>query len=348
VSTPVLVDHESECLRGNPLGDPYRRRIEVYLPPGHGGGRRYPVVYWLPGFGARPTLGGPPLVFGGPVADRLYRAMADGRIPRALLVVPDCTTGYGGSQYLDSAACGRYAGYLAEVVAAVDGRFATRPEPASRAVAGKSSGGYGALIAGMTSGLFGAVLAHSPDAGFEHCYLPLLPATLDAVRAVGGVDELLARRESGPHDAAFMVAMSIIAMGICYADKPWVTPSDALPCDPATGLFRDEVWRRWLTHDPVRMLRGAGQGGGPSGTSRDHAGRLAELRLLYLDVGDRDEYGMHWGVRALHAALKTCGVTHLYREHAGGHHGIEYVFVDALAELSRVWPLEPGLVACAG
>ncbi|MFI9547094.1 alpha/beta hydrolase-fold protein [Streptomyces sp. NPDC052016] len=329
----VLIDHDSACLRGNPLGDPHHRRIEVHLPPGYDGVRRFPVVYWLPGFGAHPGLAGRALAFGGSVADRLRRAMADGRVPPALLAVPDCTTAYGGSQYLDSAASGRYASYLAEVVAEVDRRFATRPEPAWRAVAGKSSGGYGALVAGMTSELFGAVIAFSPDAGFEHCYLPLLPAALDTVRAAGGVEGLLARRDSGPHDVPFMVAMSIVAMGMCYADDPRTTPSDALPCDPRTGLFRDDVWQRWLTHDPVRML--------PA-----HAGRLAGLGLLHLSVGERDDYGMHWGVRALHAALDAHGVPHLHREHEGGHHGIEYVFAEALAELWRVWR-EPEAGACA-
>ncbi|MFJ9606562.1 alpha/beta hydrolase-fold protein [Kitasatospora sp. NPDC101176] len=333
MNDPVVLDLDSGSLRGNPLGDPHRRRVEVHLPPGYDGIRRFPVVYWLPGFGAYPGLGGRALSFGASVADRLREAMADGRVPAALLVVPDCTTAYGGSQYLDSAASGRYAGFLAEVVAEVDRRFATLAEPARRAVGGKSSGGYGALVAGMTSELFGSVVACSPDAGFEHCYLPLVPGTLDTVRAAGGVDALLARRASGPHDVPFMVAMSIIAMGMCYADDPATTPADALPCDPGTGLFRDAVWRRWLEHDPVRML--------PA-----HADRLSRLGLLHLSVGQRDEYGMHWGVRALRAALEAHGVPHDYREHEGGHHGIEHVFTDALAGLWRVWP-EPERDACA-
>lgn len=330
---PVVLDHQSACLRGNPLGDPDRRRIEVHPPPGYDATRRYPVVYWLPGFGAHPGLGHRALVFGGSVAGRLHRAMRDGEVPHALLAVPDCTTAYGGSQYLDSAASGRYSGYLAEVVAAVDRHFPTLAEPAGRAVAGKSSGGYGALTAGLNSELFGSVFAFSPDAGFEHCYLPLLPGALDTIRAAGGVAGLLARRDSGPHDTPFMVAMSIIAMGMCYAETPGTSPSDALPCDPATGAFRDEVWQRWLRHDPVRMLP-------------DRTARLSGLRLLHLSVGERDDYGMHWGVRALHAALGEHGVAHTYREHEGGHHGIEHVFTGALAGLSRVWP-GTGAGACA-
>ncbi|MFF5337844.1 alpha/beta hydrolase-fold protein [Streptomyces sp. NPDC013181] len=333
MSDPLLLDHESTVLRGNPLGDPCRRRIEVHLPPGYDGVRRFPVVYWLPGFGAHPGLAGKALAFGSSVADRLRLAMTDGRVPPALLVVPDCTTAYGGSQYIDSAACGPYAGYLAEVVAEIDRRFATRPQAAWRAVGGKSSGGYGALVAGMTSPLFGAVVACSPDAGFEHSYLPLLPRTLDTVGAVGGVDALLARRDSGPHDVPFMVAMSLVAMGMCYADDPRTTVPDALPCDPVTGLFRDEVWQRWLAHDPVRML--------PA-----HAGRLAGLGLLHLSVGRRDEYGMHWGVRALHAALDGHRVPHVYLEHDGGHQGIEHIYTEALAALWKLWR-EPEDDVCA-
>jgi hypothetical protein len=42
---------ESEVLKGNPLGDPYKRPLWVYLPPGYGAepGRRYPTVYQIQG-----------------------------------------------------------------------------------------------------------------------------------------------------------------------------------------------------------------------------------------------------------------------------------------------------------
>ncbi|MBD0744113.1 alpha/beta hydrolase-fold protein [Streptomyces sp. CBMA152] len=324
LGTRVLVEHTSAALRDNPLGDPYERRIEVLLPPGYDESKRYPVVHWLPGFGANPTLTGRALAFGEAPADRIHRAMARGEIPAALIAVPDATTAYGGSQYLDSPACGRYLTYLGEVVAEVDRRFATLAEPRWRAVGGKSSGGYGAVVAAMETELFGAVLAHTPDAGFEHSYLPLLPGVLDTVEAAGGMEQLLAKRESGPHDTPFMVAMSILAMGMCYADKPGTAPAEALPCDPRTGVFRPEVWERWLRHDPVRMA--------PA-----HKDQLKALQLLYLDTGLRDDYHMHWGARALHAVWQEHGVAHEYQEHDGGHHGIEHRFLTSLALLGRVW-----------
>jgi enterochelin esterase family protein len=321
----VVVAYRSGCLAGNPLGDPAERGIEVLLPPGYREEQRYPVVFWLPGFGASPTLTNRPLAVTDSPADRIHAAMARGEAPRALVAVVDGTTAYGGSQYLDSAASGRYQEYLGEVVSEVDRRFPTLAEPRFRAVGGKSSGGYGALLAGMGTDLFGSVLAHTPDAGFEHCYLPLLPGVLDTLGAVGGVAGLMEQGRTGPHDGRFMVALSLVAMGMCYADTPGVSPEDALPCDPRTGLFRPEVWERWLRHDPVRL-------------APRHAERLRGLDLLHLETGRRDEYGMHWGVRALHATLETLGVPHEYREHDGGHAGIEHRFLTSFALLGRHWP----------
>jgi len=42
---------DSEALTGNPLGDPHRRPLLVYLPPGYDADldRRYPTIYRLQG-----------------------------------------------------------------------------------------------------------------------------------------------------------------------------------------------------------------------------------------------------------------------------------------------------------
>jgi hypothetical protein len=46
------VEIESELLKANPLGDPWRRPPWVYLPPGYDtdAARRYPSVYAIQGF----------------------------------------------------------------------------------------------------------------------------------------------------------------------------------------------------------------------------------------------------------------------------------------------------------
>ncbi len=50
--TLVIDTIESPALAGNPHGDPAARPLPVYLPPSYHAAptRRYPVIYWLPGF----------------------------------------------------------------------------------------------------------------------------------------------------------------------------------------------------------------------------------------------------------------------------------------------------------
>lgn len=321
----LVLEHDSEVLAGNPLGDPCRREITV-LAPREPTGRRLPVVYLLSGFGSRGRDLLAARALGEDLAGRLSRLVSEGVLPPVYFVLPDCSTRYGGSQYLDSPACGSYQRYLAEeVVATVDRRLCTQASARGRAVMGKSSGGYGALLAALRRpGVFGHVIAHSPDAGFEHCYLSMLTRVLDTFAARGGIDALAGPGYDGPFDAAYMEAMSLVAMAVCYAPRPVSALADVFVCDPETGQFREEVWREWLKHDPVRLVQ-------------KHGEPLRRLGVLFLDVGRRDEYGMRWGVRALHRVLRVAGVAHEFEEHDGGHQGIEHRFARSLAMLGRHW-----------
>ena len=142
----------SLVLKDNPLGDPRRRDIPVYLPPSYGQvrGRRYPVLYYLPGFTgtARGALNYGPWKEN--IAERFDRLIAARKAPEALLVVIDGFTAYGGSQYLNSTATGLYEDFaVREVVEFVDDKHATVPKADGRAVLGKSSGGFGALTLAM-------------------------------------------------------------------------------------------------------------------------------------------------------------------------------------------------------
>src|ERR671925_2450824 len=51
--TVVVLEHSSRILKDNPLGDPYVRKLAVWLPPQYDDGaprRRFPVLYDLVGF----------------------------------------------------------------------------------------------------------------------------------------------------------------------------------------------------------------------------------------------------------------------------------------------------------
>lgn len=89
------------------------------------------------------------------------------------MVYVDAWTAYGGSQFVDSSGW-RYRSYLCdEVVAFVDSRYRTIADRASRAISGKSSGGFGAMITPMLRpDLFGSLASHAGDSRYELCYTP--------------------------------------------------------------------------------------------------------------------------------------------------------------------------------
>src|SRR5829696_5015077 len=146
--TVVAMQHESEVLRDNPLNDPRIRDLFVYVPAGYDAGdTRYPAVYCLTGFTGRGKMLLNDNAFTPNIAERLDALISSGQIRPMIVVMPDCFTAYGGSQYINSTATGNYEDYLTnEIVPFVDANFRTIDDRTSRAVMGKSSGGYGSLI----------------------------------------------------------------------------------------------------------------------------------------------------------------------------------------------------------
>jgi S-formylglutathione hydrolase FrmB len=116
--------------------------------------------------------------------------------------------------------------------------------------------------------------------------------------------------------------LNIIAMAAAYSPNPKNPPAYCdLPFDVATGAIRDDVWSRWLEHDPVRM-------------AERHAPGLKRLRLLYLDCGTEDEFFLDLGARLLAGRLADLGVAREYEEFEDGHMDISYRYDVSLPKLS--------------
>ncbi|MCA9529672.1 MAG: alpha/beta hydrolase [Myxococcales bacterium] len=311
----------SGCLAGNRLGDPAQRSVLVYLPPEYDGARRFPVVVLLPGFASTHES----MLAAGPweqsVVDRFDRLIAERRSAPAILALPDCMTRWGGSQFLDSPATGRYQTYLVEeVLAHLDETFRTIPEAAGRAVAGRSSGGFGALRLVMDRpGYFGAVASHAGDAAFEVSMRPMLTTAAIALDRAGGLEAFAARLpDGGPATSAEFDAAFVLAASCAYAPEPDAPPPHcALPFDPRTAALRADVWERWLAHDPLVRVP-------------DHAGALAALALIFLDAGSRDEHGLCFAARQLADAMTGAGVPVTFEEFEGGHRGTSFRYERSL------------------
>jgi enterochelin esterase family protein len=327
--TVVLEFIDSKVLRGNPLGDPHVRRVPVYLPPSYGRvAKRYPVIYLLAGFTGSGEMMQNRTPWTETFAERCDRLIARKKLVESIVVMPDCFTRYGGSQYVNSSATGRYEDHVAkELVDYVDRQYLTIPAARSRAVMGKSSGGYGAMILGMRHpDTFGVACCTSGDMYFLYSYLPDFPKALDTYRKHGGCAGFIKHWEKRLKrmEMSIFPAINTLAMASCYSPNPKSPLGFDLPFDEATGELRPDVWRRWLAWDPVTMLG-------------RYARNLKKLSLLFLDCGTRDDFNLHHGMRIFSRKAKALGVKHLAEEFDDTHSNIQYRYDRSLELASRAF-----------
>jgi S-formylglutathione hydrolase FrmB len=320
---------ESEALQGNPLGDPHRRPLWIYLPPGfdEDPDRRYPSVYVIQGLTGQLDMWRNRAAFRKNFPELTDELFSTGETPPCVVVWVDCWTSLGGSQFLDSPGTGRYHTYLCdEVVPWIDGHYRTLADRAHRGIAGKSSGGYGAMVTPMLRpDLWGGFATHAGDALFEVCYLPEFRESARALREdYGGSFEkfwqAFRKRPAFSKDSDAHL-LNDWCMAACYSTDEDGTVR--LPFDPATGELIPAVWDRWLAWDPVRMV--------PT-----HAEALRSMKAVYIDAGTKDEYYLDLGAEAFRSALADVGVTDVFFElFDATHAAIEYRYPLSLRYLAE-------------
>jgi hypothetical protein len=320
---------ESEVLKGNPLDDPYVRPLWVYLPPGYDDDpeRRFASVYVIQGLTGQLDMWRNRSAFRKNFPEAVDEMFARRESTPCLLVFVDAWTSLGGAQFIDSPGTGRYHTYLCEeLIPWVDAHYRTLPEAAHRGIAGKSSGGYGAMVTPMLRpDLFGGLATHAGDALFETCYLPDFRRSARVLRDSyeGSFDRFWEDFHSRPaftKDSDFHL-LNDWCMAACYSTDDDGTVQ--LPYDTATGELRREVWERWLAWDPVRM-------------ARERTDALRSLRAIYIDCGKRDQFFLDLGAEAFRRELEAAGVTDYFFElFDATHSGIEYRYPLAVAYLAE-------------
>ena len=318
---------ESEALDGNPLGDPTKRPLWVYLPPGYDDEpeRRYASVYMIQGLTGQLDMWRNRTPFRRNFPELADELFATGGAPPAIVVWVDAWTSLGGSQFLDSPGTGAYHTYLCEeVVAWVDERYRTAAAAEHRGIAGKSSGGYGAMVTPMLRpDLFGGLATHAGDALFETCYLPEFREVVRTLR-----DEYEGSYErfwedfrsrpalSKPSDA---VLLNSWCMAACYSAGP--------------GRHRPAPVRRRHGRARARGM-GALARVGPGSHGAPARGGAALAKAVYVDAGTKDEYYLDLGSEAFRRVLADVGVTDVRFElFDATHMGIEYRYPLGLAYL---------------
>lgn len=297
--TEVVV--HSAGLEANLLGDSPDRAVSVYLPPDYDmdTSRRYPVVYalhghdesnrtWVEGFG---------------VAKAADAVIADGTIQPLIIVMPDASNAYGGSYYVNSTVSGNWEDFITkDLVAFIDSHYRTIPQPQSRAIAGDSVGGYGALyIATRHPELYRVVYAASPapSVGFAGSHAIMEEWASFILRAA----------ESIAGDPKPMSGFDILAMAVAFSPNPNRPPAYVdFPYERRDGepTKIDAVWDRWVAHTPLAMLE-------------KDAGNLQQYSGIAFDIGTGDADTFVIDARAYSDALTRARIPHRFELYEGGH-----------------------------
>jgi hypothetical protein len=308
---------ESEALRGNPLGDPHERPLWVWTPPEWEGGG--PVLYVLQGFTGQLDMWRARLPF-----RATFPELLDESELRAVVVLVDAWTSLGGSQYVDSPGTGRYHTYLCEeLVPFVDARY---PSNGLRGVAGKSSGGYGAVLTALLRpDLFSAFASHAGGGLFEVSIRPFYPRAVRHLRDryESSFEVFFEQLREGPalaHPDDVHLLLQY-AFSAAYAADEDATVH--LPWEVDTGRLVADAWERWLEWDTVLLVP-----------------RLREavrsFRGAYLDCGTRDEWFLDLVAVELRRELERAGAREVRLElFDATHAAIEYRYPLGLRYLAE-------------
>ncbi len=347
----VIEEFESPALVGNALGDPSRRKIPVYLPPSYADRpeQRYPVVFLLHGFTGNSMMWLNVNSFYAPtVLERYERLINEERCGEMILVVVDGYCQLGGSQYVNSPATGRYEDYvIQDLVPYIDRQFRTTGTTAGRAVAGKSSGGFGAVRLAMRHPeTFAAFASHAGDMYFEYCYKHDFPKAVNGLSRFqhnpNPVGAFLSAFSEAEQKGKLIDTLNVIAMAACYSpheredghaetiQEPFGQGFE-LPFDMHSGLLRDDVWQRWLEFDPVHML-----------DQPEYVQALQGMKGSYLDAGTRDEFNLHLGARIFAQKAHAKGITLHHEEFEDGHREINYRYETSLPFLWKAMTRDEG------
>ncbi len=300
---------ESVALAKNLIGEGTERTIFVYLPPDYNTStKRYPVVYFLPGFGDQSMVA---------TGQEISQSVLGGAIQGMIIVVAPGGNRLGGSFYVNSPVTGNWEDFVVqEVVGYVDSHYRTIARVESRGLGGHSMGGFGALnIAMLHPDVFGAVYSLSPglfdEKGLANSQMFNLEYSIH--KFLDGQTAVLAQPEAlQPEAALSMQDYFSSAYGLAFAPDPQKPPFYFdYPYSESNGqLVRDDaVWKRWESgygnmHDKVTQYKD----------------NLLRLRGIVIDYGTHDQYAwIPQGCVYFDQQLTAAGIPHEMAVHDGDH-----------------------------
>jgi len=284
----------SQALAGNLVGDPAERDYFIYLPPSYADGdKRYPVVYILHGFDGDELQG--------LALKSVYQSMLqEGAAQEMILVFPDGSNKFGGSNYISSPTIGDYETYIArELVTQIDANYRTIPHRDSRGITGCSMGGDGSMHLALTFPDVYSVAAPM-SATYDLANDPTIPdAAANFTHTPQDFDDM-------PRDIAIAFWISVAAGAAPNPDKPPFYLDMPFEVVDGKGRIVPEVWEKIAAVDEVHDLE-------------EYLQQPIQLRHILLYHGTRDDVAPVELARSFDQLLTERGVEHEYIEVESGH-----------------------------
>ncbi len=288
-------------LEGNLEGDPADRDVFVYLPPSYASqpGRRYPVVYFIHGYGATAEAYWKMMT----VPDTANKLMNAGTVQEMILVHPDAHTIYDGSMYSNSPTTGNWEAYItSDLVSYIDSHYRTIANADSRGLAGHSMGGYGVVRLAMKyPHVFSSIYAMSS------CCLMNNPgagrgAPAPAAQAASTTQSAPPAR-SGRAGRGAGFANVLFAEAAAWSPNP-MNPPKYYDLPTQDGVVHPEIVAKWIANSPLAMVD-------------QYVPNLKTYRAFAMDVGDADT--LAGSNKQLDQALTQVGVPHTFQVYEGNH-----------------------------
>ncbi len=313
----------------NRLGDPTAREILVHITPKgidliEKGGELPAIIYLAPFTSSGPARAGWK-AFSESILQRHERLVELEDMPPCLLVLPDTFTSLGGNQFVDSPVLGNWSTWLStDLKKSIIDRYSCNGK---FGLIGKSSGGYGAMYNALTKpGQWDAIVSHSGDVGFDTMFMPTFAETITHISRYGSpakyVDSVFKSNKMSSDDFHTLMICAMAASydpGVCSEDNPF---GIQLPVDMKFCELIEERWSKWLKFDTLKLID-------------SNSSNLNPLKLLFIDCGNQDQYGIQYGSRKLVAKLSQLGIVHRWEEFDGTHSGIDHRLDISLPLLSK-------------
>ncbi len=295
-------------LEGNLEGDSPDRDVFVYLPPSYARDtrRRYPVVYFLHGYGVNAEA----YVRMLNLPQAAENAMLQNGSREMILVLPDSFTKYSGSMYSNSLTTGDWEAYVsADLITYIDSHYRTIANRDGRGLAGHSMGGYGTVRIGMKqpavfSLLYamsscclmnnpaqgrGAAPANQPATSRDQPGTPANATTPAQIPGRGG-------RGGG-------LANALSAQAAAWAPNP-MNPPQYFDLPTKDGVVQPLIAAKWVANSPLVMVD-------------QYVPNLKQYRAIAMDVGNEDPLGA--ANKDLDQSLTRLGIQHTFELYEGNH-----------------------------